>query len=290
MNVHLKAPITGSRALDRVIAALTQHAPAGVTFTDEVSADLVVFHVVGRRDQVIRQVHALHPSQRYAVIQYCVRSTQRPNTTDWASFWESSALVWSYYDLNALCAEDHVDSRFPFYHAPLGVDASVFTDHGALRPFIIASSGRAWTNESVRECVLAAQEVDRWSFHLGQPLSRAPRRAVVCETGISDAQLAYRYNQCAYVSGLRRGEGFELPAAEGLLCGARPVLFDRPHYRQWFGEWADYIPEASRPDVIKNLVALFQRPYRAVTAEERAGAAARFDWAPIIAGFWKRAL
>ena len=89
------------------------------------------------------------------------------------------------------------------------------------------------------------------------------------------------------MSGLRRIEGFELPAAEGLLCGARPIMFDRPHYRDWFNKWAIFIPEGNREEVLQSLIDVFQQEYRPVTLEEIAEARQLFDWQSIINGFWR---
>src|SRR5207253_7002977 len=114
--------------------------------------------------------------------------------------------------------------------------------------------------------------------------------SVACYSGLSDIQLATLYAQCHYVSGLRRIEGFELPAAEGLLCGARPILFDRDHYRNWYGSLAEYITESDRPGVVAQLVDLFGRQVRTVTADERNEAVRRFHWPTILNGFWERCL
>src|SRR6185295_19074765 len=220
--------------------------------------------------------------------------------------WDPAVLVWSYLDLYEHCREDDCDAMaddpgFWFYHAPLGVEADVFKpltegtcescadptddcDGGpwcpcachdcngvSKRTYTIATSGLSWLTESVRECVVAAQRaatkaLPAWIFHLGEQLSREDD-GVRCASGITDRQLADVYSQCRFVSGLRRIEGFELPAVEGLLCGARPVLFDTPGYRWIYGDWAEYIREESRESVIEQLVELFKRGARPVTAE-----------------------
>lgn len=104
----------------------------------------------------------------------------------------------------------------------------------------------------------------------------------------SDKELAPYYSTSQYVSGLRRTEGFELPAVEGLFCGARPILFDTPNYRQWYEPFGIFIYEGSRQEVIEQLINIFQGPYQPVTEEEIAVAQGRFDWQRIIGGFWER--
>ena len=71
---------------------------------------------------------------------------------------------------------------------------------------------------------------------------------------------------------LRRIEGFELPAAEGLLCGARPILFANSSGYDWYKPWGVFIEETDRAGVIDQLEAIFRRGAQLVTSEERAAA------------------
>ena len=210
-----------------------------------------------------------------------------PRTSDWIGIWSQCDLIWSYYDLPSLCAEDGelwaFDDRF--YHAPLGVDAFDAT-LGGVRPFVVCSSGRSWLTESARECALAAEALNRKVLHLGPLFNSRPWVSSI--SGVIDSDLAALYGQCEFVSGLRRIEGFELPVVEGLLCGARPICFDRPHYRQWFGEFAEFIPEGDRKDVLANLVRIFTDGPRPVTEEERHLVRHRFDWSVLLRGMWDR--
>jgi glycosyltransferase involved in cell wall biosynthesis len=133
--------------------------------------------------------------------------------------------------------------------------------------------------------VLAAQGLGLDVQHLGSTLGRP---GVACYVDVSDQDVARLYQRSRYVSGLRRIEGFELPAAEGLLCGARPILFDRPHYRKWYGDLAVYIPEEPRPQAQASIADVLAGPYRCVTAEERDAAAAWFSWERVCRGFWEQ--
>ena len=285
MKVHVTQP-PESRGIERVARALIRFVPSHLNLvSDWRNADLVVLHVIGRQDAVYRQAERLRMhGKRYAVIQYCVRSTMRPNTSGWVELWENAALVWSYYDLPALCAADGTIADFPFYHAPLGADAAVFRImNRETRPLIIATSGLSWLSESVKEATRAAWAMGRRTFHIGPNLKRS---GIFYSDGIDDRALAMALNRCEFVAGLRRTEGFELPAVEGLLCGARPICFDRPHYRQWYEPWAVFIPEGSREEVFSALVSVFEGRARSVSNGERRHAAAFFDWRVIVRGFW----
>ncbi len=292
MKVYCKPPVVKSRSLERVASMLPTYAPYDLEFTDrKKDADLVVLHVIGRCEQVLAEAdELLRAGKKYAVIQYCVRSTQKPNVDFWNQLWYHAEAVWSYYDLNQLSDEDGYQLNCNFYHAPLGACGSTFEDYsnGEPRPYLAMTHGQSWLTEGVREVVWASRQVGRKAIHLGQSLHRG--MDVYCHEDVSDAHLAQLYSQVQYVCPLRRIEGFELPAAEGLLCGARPVLYDKPHYRGWYGELAEYIQEGPREQVLEQLTALFQGPYRAVTACEKKVARERFYWPRVVKGFWEAVL
>jgi hypothetical protein len=253
------------------------------------AADLVVLHVIGRCEAVTGHAQELvDKGKDFAVIQYCLKSTQKPEVANWLQMWNSAIVVWSYYDLVTECLKERWAPGFQFYYAPLGAHSSVFYDRCNLngtRPYLAMTHGQSWLTEGVREVVLATQQLNKVAFHVGSPVYRGEH--LVHAQNISDDELATKYSQCQYVCPLRRTEGFELPAVEGLLCGARPVLYDQPHYRHWYGDYAEYIQELPRPEVLKQLVHLFDRPYRPVTHDEIATAREKFSWPKIIKGFWE---
>lgn len=291
MKIYLE-PQTDSRGIIRVRDALVRYAPSNIELVDHPSkADLVILHVIGRNEHIGAQARWLSEHNiPYVTIQYCLRSTMNPKCNDWIKIWQSSKLVWSYYDLPMLMDEDGIYNRiFNFYHAPLGSDFEVFkATPNVDRIFTIATCSQDALTESTKEAVTATNLIGRQMFHLGQELRRG--KNIICITDITDKELAWWYSQCEFVSGLRRTEGFEQPAVEGLFCGARPVLFDKPHYRQWYEGLAEFIPEGSRESVIDSLIALFKEGARPVTELEIAEAKRRFNWGIIIPRFWERAL
>jgi len=273
--------------LRRVIGALVSYAPDRVDIvTDESAADLVVLHVIGRQEGTLRRAKRLVANgQRYAVIQYSLRSTKQPHTSAWLPLWRGAALTWGYYDLGAWCAEDWTPFDFRFYHAPLGVNSEVFWPRKKERKYVIATSGHSAVTEAVREAAFATKRVGRSMLHLGPELNRGSD--IVCKSEVGDDALASLLSECEFVAGLRRTEGFELMAAEGLLCGARPICYDRDHYRQWYGPWAVFIPEGDRPAVISDLEAIFRKGAAPVTEDEIAAARELFNWEAVITSFWE---
>lgn len=301
MKVYLQPP-QPSLGLERIATALRKYAPPSVTihtFPNISNNDLTVIYAIGRRDAIERQCEKIvKAGKRYAIIQICLRSTMSPSTHEWREIWDKAAVVWSYYDLNLAIANDILNYGIDFgnctnltnfYQAPLGADAEVFKrDPEAMHNFyVICSSGLSRLQESVRECALAAAVVNRPALHIGSQLHGVGKH-VQCTWGLSDEKLAFAYSGCEFVSGLRRKEGFELPAVEGLLCGARPIVFDTPDYRWNYGNHAEYIQELTRDEVTWQLVELFKRGARPVTAEEREQAVERFNWKTIVEGFYDR--
>lgn len=296
MKVYLELPVQ-SRGIGRVRDALVRYKPSLVDITlDPTEADLTIIHVIGRHDRVEKQVNALKAAKKpYAMIQYCLRSTMKPKTTDWLAMWKDARVVWSYYDLEMLIAMDTwrylPKTPFPFYYAPLGVDTDVFYDeHFKERQYIIINGSQNFLSESTKECYYASRLVNKKMLYLGQDLGR---EGVDCINDLSDEELAMAYSQSIFVSGLRRTEGFELPVIEGLMCGARPIVFDRPEMRKWFDGLALFIPEEPREHVIDKLTKLFllkDNPTLTVLPDELALAKERFNWQTIIDGFWARAL
>lgn len=309
MKVYLK-PDTDSRGITRVVDALGRYAPKGVEVVQNTEeADIEVIHVYGRHDAIEERVKRLQEKRKpYAMIQYAFRSTIRPRADDWIDMWAGAKLVWSYYDLPELCREDGFGTAlhdgsyqmpgFNFYHAPLGVDPEVFRDTaiekrvrifinpGMNRLYTIAACSQHALAEGARECAFATKRVNRRMFFLGHELRRGPD--IVCKNNLTDDELADYYSQCDYVSGLRRIEGFEFPVIEGALCGARPIVFDKPHYRKWFNDFAIFIPEGPRSEVIDNLESIFREETQPISEEEKRIIRERFDWDKIITNFWNK--
>lgn len=292
MNVYVDIPFQ-SYAIQRVVDDLKLYVPAKVQIvSSEQEADLVVLHIIGRRDATLRKAQDLRKQgKRYAIIQYCLRSTKEPNTEAWREIWQGAHLIWSYYNLPALIKQDRNRIKLPnFLHSPLGVHCDVFHCHNTeSRKYIIATNGGHRLTESIREAKLAADHVGRPIFHVGNPIGGLGVN-VEFANGMTDHALADHYNECEFVAGLRRTEGFELEVVEGALCGARPIVFDAPHYHQWYGDFAELISEGPREEVYESLVKLFKRGAKPMRQTEMDMVAVRFDVSRIIDEFWRRVL
>ncbi len=261
----------------RVADALEFYAPDTVEVVNRLEdADLAVSHVIGP-DQT-------SPIPE-AVIQYCAYTADQ-NFDKWHERWMKARLVWSYYDLPALAGRN----GFPFYYAPLGVDVA-FTDDffetgrdGILTSGYVSGPGA----EAIEEVATIATMLEIPIRHLGPSDVQGCQLKLHSILGVSDQELAKYYRACKWVSGLRHVEGFELPVIEGLCCGARPIVFDRPDMRQWYDGHAVFIPESSGHQLMLHLLDVLGEPPEPVSRDERLWAAHRFDWEPIATEFWER--
>jgi hypothetical protein len=301
MKVYLDPPPKMSKGIHRVADALKKRLPAGVELERcRENADVVVFHVVGVQNfdeiDLRMQIDMCRAAgQRYAMMQYCLKTTENGGDSNfWWPLWHDAACVWSYYDLNLHLYQRQPDAAdgvqiSSFYYAPLGVEQDVFNiNERAKKLFTIGTSGYVPETEGVLEAYEAVSRVNGFQFHLGPDFGLGALCAP--QTGLTDQQVADRWNECDYVAGLRRVEGFELPAIEGILCGARPIVFDTPVYRQWYGGLAEFVPEGTPEELTEALVKLFSGPYLAPSAEQLEEAQRRFDWDTLCAGFWERVL
>ena len=163
------------------------------------------------------------------------------------------------------------------------------------RKFIFTSGYVSAPNaEAIEEVWIAAKKLNIPVIHLG-PKNVAGMHAYSDEIGsnypsfhneISDRHLCYLYRSSIYVSGLRHIEGFELPALEGLSCGARPILFDLPCYRKWFTNRGIYVKESHGEELINQLVEIFSRKPLEVAQSCRDEVIRKFSWKAICEGFW----
>lgn len=299
MKVYLD-PGTTSRGINRVVDALKKYAPPEIEIVDDPkSSDLEIIHVFGRHDSIERRVNKLVNKRKpYVMIQYCLRSTMNPHASDWIKMWSESRFVWSYYDLPNLCREDSLATEygdgsaemeaFPFYHAPLGVDTDIFYPRTFEKKYTVLSTSQHALSEGTRECAFATKNVDGKMIFIGHELRRGSN--IVCKSNVSDEELARYYSESMFISGLRRKEGFELPVIEGAMCGSRPIVFDRPEMRKWFGDFAIFIPEGPREEVINNLTEIFNQKFPPVRFSDRMNLIKRFSWETIIGNFWKKLL
>ena len=289
MKVYVDPVPKLSPAMDRVAKALKRSAPPSVEITTNLKeADFQVLHAISNR--VLRWLRA--PS--YAVIQYCYRTaatgvlSDEDRDREFQHIWDGK-VVWSYYDLAA-----SMSASSTLYYAPLGIDPVFHSSlNGTGRDIGVITSGHVAGPgaEAIEEIAQAAFRVGLTTQHIGpgkvSRMSSVPR-GWSAVSGISDHSLSELYSRSRWVSGLRHVEGFELPAVEGLACGARPILFDRPEMRKWYDGHAVFVPECSGSELVNALVKVMENPPDPVSEEERQVVLEKFNWQTITEGFWEK--
>lgn len=278
LKVYIEPPAHLSRAMFRVARALRRYAPANMQFVSAKEADFHVLHVIG--NDAIPYVEE-RQNLRYAVVQYCYTTA---GSGQWNTLWDRADVVWSYYDL----------PHPKLYRAPLGLDdAFRVPQEYRVRTIGIMTSGYVAGPgaEAIEEVYLAASRLNQYVVHLGpMPIGflHPPNGNWQTVNGISDSTLAEFYTGSKWVSGLRHVEGFELPALEGLACGARPILFNREDMHTWYDDYAEFIPECHGEELVAHLVEVMKNDPKPVTAIERIKILQQFNWEPIVEGFWER--
>lgn len=279
-----------SPAMVRAARALERFAPANLVeiTTDRRLADVIVMYVIGedamRAGKVITS-----GGQRYAAVQCGLLGGGALD--DWRQFWEHALGVWSYYDLNK-----SVDVKFPFLHAPFGLDPAFVNawhdNHPPKKRDAILTSGTTHGPgaEAIEEAWTAAESAGLKIYHIGAKnvvgiVDKGRFHDLKTFDGIDDSQVVDLMTQCKYVVALRYVEGLELPAAEGIACGALPVLFDQPALRTWYGDIPVWIDE--RLPLLPQLAGVFADPEPApIDEEERDAIVQVFDWRRICEAFW----
>jgi hypothetical protein len=264
-----------ARSIQRISSALAQYSPATIV-RDARDADVVVHIVIGVGnfiatpiDQLIAQ--EVKNGQRYAIIQCCLMSTEQPRPDFWKPLWEGADAVWSYLDLRAFAPT----YQFNFHYAPLGVDP-IFYDRKVTRDITMLTTGYVAESEGVREVSEAVKRVGGKHVHVGPNFQLGDHSQTYFD--VNDELMAHLYSRSHYVAGLRRDEG--------LACGARPIMFDASHYRQWFDGHAEYVPEDSFDVVTAAIESIVQFP-PLVSETEVTWASKRFNWPMVVGQFWE---
>lgn len=274
-----------SWGIGRVAFQLAKHLPPGLQqVSDPGTAELQVFHVIGRHDHILHQTQELlAEGKQYVIIQYVLESSRTPNPEKWHDIWDKAKFVWSYYDLSKYIPPER------FYHQPLACDPDNFFVANVDKKYLVGANGNDHARECVTEVRLAAWLHGKGKVaHVGLPITADPN--VDYYSNISDDELRQVYNACTWWAALRRKDGFEMPAVEALMCGVTPIMFDTPNFRQWFDGLAAFVPESESDKLTDHIRAVFARPPVPLTNTQIEDIRQRFNWPRIIKGFWDRCM
>lgn len=204
-----------------------------------------------------------------------------------------------YYELfkNAMLVYSHIDlapmypmiEKNKFMLGPWGTQPDLWfkKEHLKNDTYQIFCTGEIPSTEGIRECIAACDSLHKKLLHVGYDFNYR-NYSYTNRNNLSANEMNEEYNNSKWVSALRRIEGFEKPAIEGLLCGARPICFDTPLYRYWYGDLARYVKEGTEQETYEDILRVMKNEYAPVTKEEMERAIKKFAWFYVAGNFWKR--
>lgn len=282
MKIYFQTKKNFSQSFHRIERELKKYIPIEVTWVNDwKDADFIIEQLCGYDESLIKKLKSGKP---YAII--FNGGPRRKNGIE--EVFENAEWVFSWVPLE----EEGFKGNMVL--SPLGVDPHTFKPLKDIKKDItIFTSGYVADPEGIDAMVEANKQFGGKLVHLGGDMINdfgckvEEIKGVSRVNGISDKELVKIYNRSKYVSGLRRGEGFELPIIEGLLCGARPICFDNPFYRRWYDGLAIFVPELKDPQKLASkLKEIFESPYKPVTKEEINYVKDYFNWKRISKLFW----
>ena len=220
---------------------------------------------------------------KYILFMHCFGEWSEENPMVYKSLFENALAVYSHLDLASVFPE----LKHKFIRGPWGVDPDKWmkSPNSPYKPYIILNTGEIAETEGIKECIVAAENANKKLIHVGTHLPYT-NKSYSNVSNLSTRDMRDTYNASLYVSALRRFEGFEKPAMEGLLCGARPICFDTPLYRFWYGDLAEYVPESTEAITSSAIQKIFEGERREVTLEEQNLAIEKFGWKNVSINFW----
>jgi hypothetical protein len=261
----------------RINREFVKRAPEKVDFVDHPRrADLQIVQCIGAGSL------AKIWNNKYILFQHCLLSADLASFEVWRGIFDHSLMVVAYIDLPALLKTN----TFNFHLTPWGVDTTVFRNDHRPRTKGLITTGWSLCQEALQECYLAVSRARKSMVNLGADFQFGEGFSAVSR--LTDAELCNVYNDCEFVSGLRFKEGFEVSVVEGLACGCRPICFDLPTYRNWFGELACYVPPSQGESLVPRIENVLRYRPRPVSEEEMKLVRETFDWQAITSRFWKK--
>jgi glycosyltransferase involved in cell wall biosynthesis len=269
---EFRNPIWG-KAFTRISNAFHDYAPDWVQWVDnEDEADILLVHVIGTGE-----VEWLKKPKPKIIVQHCYFTA---GDVPYVEYWKKALLTLSFHDL-----AKYVPDTFSFYAMPWGVDPDLFYrfNYGP-RNFTAMVTGEVAETESLDKVHEAVEHLGLKMMHTGRDFGWSRRSYQNSPVGLTQKLIQY-LNDAYYVPSLREIEGFELMALEGLMCGARPIVYDLDTYR-WYKKYAIVIDP--KKDVTAQLIEIFKEEPIPVSDEERKEIADIFSWGVLIPKFFDK--
>lgn len=223
--------------------------------------------------------------KNYIVFFHCFGEWSEEKPEVFIELFENAMLVYSHLDLASIYGNYNIK----FMRGPWGCHTDMWFGLGDRdnSDYQILCTGEVAKTEGIEECISACDKLGKKLIHVG-PNLRYKNFSYVNTYNLNGEEMRTAYNEAKWVSGLRRIEGFEKPVAEGLLCGCRPICFDTPLYRHWYGDLARYVKEGTDVETFVDIFRVMKEEYAPVTDEEKELVIEKFSWKNVAGKFWER--
>jgi len=277
-----------SRAMHRIRQAFIQYAPQGTVFTNTLEPDAIqCLHYIGQNPREdtctmwgsIFETPTLPKLSKYILFLYLNNAFYPQFEADWKRLVE-----------NALAIITTVPNIIPYkcniIETRWGYEPSIFYYSNLPKKWTVLATGYMADAEAIDAVFMACYKSMTSMVHVGGWLNYNWLEPTYTKfTNITDEELRILYNQSRYVSALRRDPSYEIPAVEGYACGCQPICF--PHYgpKKWFSDFAVFVPQLPRDELVPHLIELFKKP---VEIKPKEDILKRFYWQTIMNEVWKK--
>jgi len=277
-----------SRAMERIRQAFIKYAPAETVFVNTPEADAVhCIHFIGQNTREdtckifgsIMDVPTLPKTSKYIVFLHFGNFFYPEMEKDFHRLLENAVLVITY-------TSSFATTKCNLYETAWGYEPLIFNVLNVEKKYTVLATGYLADAEAIDAIFLACYKSMTSMVHIGGHLDHAWREPTYTRfINISDDDLRLLYNQSRYVSALRRDPSYELPAVEGYACGCQPICF--PHYgpKKWFSDFAIFVPQLPRDELVLHLIELFKKP---IEVKPNPEILKRFYWQTIMESVWKK--
>ncbi len=246
-------------------------APSDVEFVDnKEDSDIQIVHVVGSGEYDV-----IKSCSRPVIWHQCYKTSGR---FDWDLLWEKALLTVSFHYLPS-----YTNKKFNFLHLPLGYDDSLFypREDFSSRPKNAFVTGHVMDTECIGVIYKACERAGYTLFHTGENFNLGSNYVYLSYMP-ENVYAEFLGRNIRYVFGLRRIEGFEIAALEGIASGAVGIVPNEDSYL-WYDGLASMISTES-PNLEENIYNILKND---MNFQINRNKLAYFTWDFVINKFWK---
>ena len=225
-------------------------------------------------------------NKKYIILFHCFGEWSEESPEEYRELFNNAMFVYSHLDLASMYPDM---PKKKFMRGPWGCQPDYWFNESGIsnNEHQILCTGEIAETEGIQECVLACDMLNKTMLHVG-PNFNYRNKSYRSLSNLKISEMRQAYNTSQWVSALRRTEGFEKPAIEGLLCGARPICFDTPLYRYWYGNLARYVKEGTKEETYLDIMRVMTNEYAPISGDEMRSAIKKFAWYYVSKNFWDK--